>query len=103
MRQMPLEPARFDAIVSSYAIDHLNSKGLQQALAEANRVLKPQGEFPLTVISKDAGMNVTWGPVFFHGSDRPATRWTLLLKEANFDVFEHGTKPATLYFLARKR
>ncbi|MCX6605217.1 MAG: class I SAM-dependent methyltransferase [Acidobacteria bacterium] len=103
MRQMPLEPASFDAIVSSYAIDHLNSKGIQQSLAEANRVLKPNGEFLLMVISKDAWMNFTWGPVFFHGGTRPATRWTQLLNEANFDVPEQGTKPATLYFLARKR
>ncbi len=103
MRQMPLEPASFDAIVSSYAIEHLNSKGIQQSLAEANRVLKPNGEFLLMVISKDAWMNFTWGPVFFHGGTRPATRWTQLLNEANFDVPEQGTKPATLYFLARKR
>lgn len=103
MRKMPLEPASFDAIVSAYAIDHLNTKGIQQSLAEANRVLKPNGEFLLMLVAKDAWMNFTWGPVFFHGGTRPATRWTQFLNEANFNIAEQGTKPATLYFLARKR
>jgi len=103
MRQMPLESGGFDAIVSSYAIDHLNSKGIQQSLAEANRVLKPNGEFLLMVVSKDIWMQLTWGPVFFHGGTRPATRWTQLLNEANFNILEQGAVPATLYFLGRKR
>ena len=103
MRKMPLEPASFDAIVSAYAIDHLNTKGIQQSLAEANRVLKPNGEFLLMLVAKDAWMNFTWGPLLFHGGTRPATRWTQFLNEANFDILEQGPKPATLYFLARKR
>ena len=103
MRKMPLEPASFDAIVSAYAIDHLNTKGIQQSLAEANRVLKPNGEFLFMVVSKDIWMQFTWGPVLFHGGTRPATRWIQLLNEANFDILEQGSKPATLYFLARKR
>jgi hypothetical protein len=38
-----------------------------------------------------------------HAGMRGAGRWTELLNEAGFDVVEQGTRPATLYFLARKR
>ena len=38
MRQMPLEPASFDAIVSAYAIDHLDRQGMQKSIGEAARV-----------------------------------------------------------------
>jgi ubiquinone/menaquinone biosynthesis C-methylase UbiE len=103
MRHMPLEAASFDAIVSAYAIDHLNTKGAQQSLAEAARVLKPKGEFLLMVITKDAWLNYAWGPLLMHAGLRGAGRWTELLTEAGFDVAEQGTKPASLYFLARKR
>src|SRR5262249_8861837 len=37
MRKLPIEPAAFDAIVSAYAIDHLNREGIVQSLAEASR------------------------------------------------------------------
>jgi SAM-dependent methyltransferase len=42
MRHMPLEAASFDAIVNAYAIDHLNTEGIRQSLAEGARVLKPR-------------------------------------------------------------
>ena len=103
MRHMPFEAASFDAIVSAYAIDHLNTEGIRQSLAEGARVLKPKGEFLLVVISKDAWLNYVWGPVLLHGGTRGPGRWTQLLNEAGFDVVEQGTQPATLYFLARKR
>jgi SAM-dependent methyltransferase len=103
MRHMPFEPASFDAIVSAYAIDHLNAKGAQESLAEAARVLKPKGEFLLVVIAKDAWINYVWGPLLLHAGMRGPARWTELLNAAGFDVAERGTQPATLYFLARKR
>jgi len=34
MRKLPFEPAAFDAVVSAYAIDHLNRQGTDQALAK---------------------------------------------------------------------
>src|SRR6266849_8441325 len=45
MRKLPFEPATFDAIVSAYAMDHLNRQGSDQSLTEAARVIKPGGDF----------------------------------------------------------
>ena len=102
MRDMRFDPATFDAIVSAYSIDHLDTNGIHQSLAEAVRVLKPKGEFLLILISRDAWMNYLWSPVLGHSGTRPPARWTELLNEAGFDVAEQGAQPATLYFLARK-
>ena len=55
MRKLPFEPATFDAVVSTYAIDHLNRDGAERSLREAARVLKPGGEFLLMVIHKTRG------------------------------------------------
>jgi len=66
MRKLPFEPATFDAIVSTYAIDHLNRDGVTASLSEASRVLKPGGEFLLMVITKDAWLKFTFGPLLLH-------------------------------------
>jgi|SRR5580658_1252299 ubiquinone/menaquinone biosynthesis C-methylase UbiE len=102
MRQMPIQSATFDGVVSAYAIDHLNRDGRSKALAEANRVLKPGGQFLLMVIAKDLLVKLTWGPVFMHTRLPGRDRWTGFLRDAGFEVVESGTRPATLYFLARK-
>ena len=39
MRRLPFEPATFDGVVSTYAIDHLNREGINMSLREASRVL----------------------------------------------------------------
>lgn len=88
MRSLPFAPATFDGVVSTYAIDHLNRAGIPLALGEASRVLKPGGEFLMMVIAKDAWLN--------------PQRWVSLLQEAGFQIVEQGTRPAALYFLARK-
>jgi len=102
MRKLPFDAATFDAIVSSYAIDHLNRAGVQQSLSEAARVLKPRGEFLLMVIGKDPWLQFTFGPLLLHGGTRGAEWWTSRLREAGFQVVEHGMRPATLYLLASK-
>jgi SAM-dependent methyltransferase len=102
MRELPFEPGVFDAIVSSYAIDHLNREGVQQSLAEAARVLKPGGEFLLMVIGKDPWLQFTFGPLLLHSGTRGASWWTNGLEQAGFKVEEHGTRPASLYLLARR-
>lgn len=102
MRKLPFEPAAFDAIVSAYAIDHLNRDGIHQALAEAVRVIKPGGDFLLILIANDAWARFAFGPVLSHGGTRSADWWAAGLKEAGFQVLEHGTRPLTLYFLARR-
>jgi SAM-dependent methyltransferase len=102
MRQMPIESATFDGVVSAYAIDHLNRDGRSKALAEASRVLKPGGQFLLMVIAKDLWLKLTWGPLLMHTRLPGADRWAGLLRDSGFQVIESGTRPGTLYFLARK-
>ena len=102
MRKLPFEAAEFDGIVSSYAIDHLNRGGIKDALDEAFRVLKPGGEFLMMVIAKDRWLSYTFGPLLLHAQMRGSSTWPELLKASGFQVVEQGTRPATLYYLARK-
>jgi ubiquinone/menaquinone biosynthesis C-methylase UbiE len=102
MRQMPIESAAFDGVVSAYAIDHLNRDGIHKALGEASRVLKPRGQFLLMVLAKDAWFELAFAPIFLHTRLPGRETWTGFLHDAGFEVLETGTRPATLYFLARK-
>lgn len=101
MRKLPFEPAAFDAIVSAYAIDHLNSEGVNQSLAEAARVLKPGGDFLLMVNGKEPWGQFAFGPLLSHGGFRGLSWWTQRLQTAGFVVAEQGTYPLTFYYLAR--
>jgi cyclopropane fatty-acyl-phospholipid synthase-like methyltransferase len=102
MRKLPFGPGAFDAIVSSYAIDHLNREGIAQSFGEALRVLKPDGEFLLILVAKDPWLRITFGPMLLHSGVRGADWWAPRLQEAGFQVVEHGIRPATLYLLAKK-
>jgi SAM-dependent methyltransferase len=102
MRKLPFEPAAFDAVISAYAIDHLNGEGIRQALSEAARVLKPRSEFLLMVIAKEPWVHFLFGPLLAHAGVRGPAWWSSRLQEAGFQVLEEGTRPATLYLLARK-
>ena len=103
MRQLPFEPSSFDAVITAYAIDHLGAKGRKETLAEASRVLKPNGEFLMMVVYKDPVLLYTFGPLLVHMRGGNAEYWDKMLNEAGFDVVENGVKPGTLYVLARKR
>src|ERR1039457_5073519 len=102
MRQMPIESASFDGVVSAYAIDHLNRDGMRKALGEASPVLKSGGQFLLMVIAKDLWFNLSWGPLFPHPRPPGRDPGAGFLRDAGFEVLETGTRPVTLYFLARK-
>lgn len=102
MRKLPFDAGAFDAVVTSYAMDHLNRKGSDQALAEAARVLKPGGDFLLMVIENDAWAKFAFGPLVAHGGTRGATWWTKHMQSAGFEILEQGTRPLTLYILARR-
>ena len=102
MRKLPFEAAMFDGVVSTYAIDHLRRNEIPAALSEAWRVLEPGGEFLMMVITKDLWLKFTFGPLLLHSGTRSAAQWTSLLQGAGFQVVEQGTRPGTLYFLARK-
>jgi SAM-dependent methyltransferase len=102
MRKLPFEPASFDAVVSAYAIDHLNRQGITQSLAEAARVVKPGGDFLLILIAKEPWGVFAFGPLLMHGGPRGPAWWTARVQEAGFQVLEEGTRPVTLYLLARR-
>jgi SAM-dependent methyltransferase len=102
IRKLPFETGTFDAIVSAYAIDHLNRQGIDQALAEAARVVKPGGDFLLMLIAKEPWVQFTFGPLLTHRGPRGQAWWTTRLQEAKFKVLEEGTRPGTLYLLAQR-
>jgi ubiquinone/menaquinone biosynthesis C-methylase UbiE len=103
MRKLPFEAGAFDAIVSAYAIDHLNRQGIVQSLAEAARVLKPGGDFLLILVDiKEPWFKFAFGPMLMHMGSRGPEWWNPRIKEAGFQICEEGTRPATLYFLARR-
>lgn len=102
MRKLPFEAASFEAIVSAYAVDHVGREGARQALAEANRVLKPGGDFLLMLVGNDGWTKFAFGPLLSHGGTRGPSWWREKAKEAGFQVLEEGSAPATLFFLLRR-
>ena len=105
LRDMPLESASFDAVVSAYAIDHLNPEGIRGSLAEVSRVLRPGGELLLMVVNPDGWTRVAF-PLFgahgYFGGRGAAERWRTAVVEAGFEIVEEGTAAATLFLLVRK-
>ena len=89
-------------MVSAYAIDHLNRQGTDQSLAEAARVLKPDGELLLMIIANEKWAKFAFGPLLSHGGPRGAAWWTTHVQQAGFQIMEQGTRPLTFYLLARR-
>ncbi len=102
MRQMPIESATFDGVVSAYAIDH------RTPADEARPSLcfpgpETRRSVSLMVIAKDLWLKFfDLGPLLMHTRLPGADRWAGLLRDSGFQVIESGTRPGTLYFLARK-
>ena len=104
MRAMPFAPATFDGAVSAFAIDHLRRADVERTFAEMTRVLKPGGEFLLLVINQDGWIRASLPFLVHHGyfGGRANTdRWRAQLEAAGFEMVEQGTRPGTLYYLAR--
>jgi SAM-dependent methyltransferase len=101
MRELPFGDGEFDAVVSSYAIDHLRRAERSKAIAEVARVLKPGGEFLLMVVQVDWRTWLVSPPLAHHPSQDPEP-WRGWLRENGFSLQEEGTRLATLYFLAKK-
>jgi len=102
MRDLPFGDGEFDAVVSSYAIDHLRRADRPKAMSEIARVLKPGGEFLLMIVHVDWK---TWlvSPVLAHHPSQSPETWRALLQQSGFSLEEEGTRFTTLYFLAGKQ
>jgi SAM-dependent methyltransferase len=102
MRELPFGNGEFDGVVSSYAIDHLPRAERPKAIAEVARVLKPGGEFLLSIIRVDWK---TWlvSPLLAHHPSQDPEPWRALLRANGFTLQEEGTQFTTLYFLAKKQ
>lgn len=101
MRRIPEADGSFDAVVSSYAIDHLSREGIGEALGEVRRVLRPGGEFLLIVMRPDFWLAIPYGPIPAHHLRRQEF-WRVQLAQTGLPVFEEGTMPGSVYFLCRK-
>jgi ubiquinone/menaquinone biosynthesis C-methylase UbiE len=101
MRQLPFADAEFDAVVSSYAVDHLRRSEQPKGLSEIARVLKPGGELLLVLVRVDWQ---TWlvSPILAHHPPASPAGWRQMLEDAGFVVEEEGEPFSTLYFHARK-
>jgi SAM-dependent methyltransferase len=102
-RQLPFGDGSYDAVVSSYVIDHLRNEGKIKALSEVARVLKPRGEFLLLIVNADWITRLFSPHALGHHPRQDPARWRALLEQAGFTIEEEGTQPATLYWFARKR
>jgi ubiquinone/menaquinone biosynthesis C-methylase UbiE len=101
MRALPFPDASFDAVVSSYAIDHLSREGRAEAIAEVARVLEWGGAFLLLIVNADRWTFLVSPAIAHHPRQDPA-RWRALLEQSGFAIEEEGTPPVTRYWLARK-
>ena len=101
-RELPLETGTYDGAISVAAIDHLPRAGIPKALSEAARVLKPGGEFLLTIVNVDAWAMFASPHALGHHPRADANRWRAMLESAGFEIVEEGRQPAALYFLSRK-
>ena len=101
-RQLPFGDGELDGAISVAAIDHVPRNDIPKALTEAARVLKPGGEFLLTLVNVDAWVWFASPPMAHHPRAIP-DRWRAMLSSAGFDIVEEGRQPGALYFFCRKR
>ena len=100
-RELPFADGEFDGAISVAAIDHVPRRDIPKAVAEAARVLKPGGEFLLTIVNVDAWVWFASPPMAHHPPAIP-DRWRGMLTSAGFDILEEGRQPGGIYFLSRK-
>lgn len=101
-RDLPLDASAYDGVISVAAIDHLPRAGIPKALSEAERVLKPKGEFLLTIVNVDTLARFTSPHALGHHPPADRNRWRALIAAAGFDLVEEGAIPGGLYFYSRK-
>ena len=101
-RQLPFSDGDFDGAISVAAIDHVPRRDIPKAIAEVARVLKPGGDFLLTIVNVDGWVWFASPPLAHHPRANPQ-QWRTMLQAAGFEIIQEGTRPGSLYFLARLR
>jgi hypothetical protein len=66
------------------------------------RVLKPGGEFLLTIVDVDVWARFASPHAMAHHRPVDSARWRSRLEQSGFDVIEQGKLPSALYYLASK-
>ncbi|MBI5283572.1 MAG: class I SAM-dependent methyltransferase [Chloroflexi bacterium] len=97
--QLPFEDETFDALVSSFAIDH--TADVARALAEAKRVLRPGGQFLLLSSVASVRMVIAMLPLYIMNWGHVRTRgdWQRELKAAGFTLDDEGPLRTHGWFL----
>ena len=100
--QLPFEDETFDALVSSFAIDH--TADVARALAEAKRVLRPGGQFLLLSSVASARMVISMLPLYIMNWGHVRTRgdWQRELKAAGFTLDDEGPLRTHGWFLVSR-
>ena len=100
-RSLPFDGEIFDAVVSSYAIDHLSPQEVPVALAEAYRVIRTGGEFLLMVIVPNLWTVVAFSPLIL--LKLPSRRYLRrVLQLAGFRLESEGSSRGAAWFLLQR-
>jgi len=97
--QTPFDDNQFDAVVSSFMIDHLQN-GKKQALKESYRIMKPGGRFLMVIIVRNFSAfsiaNV------FSLLLTPRKRWIKWIEQTGFKMISDGSINEGAYFFFEK-
>jgi len=93
------QTSTFDAIVSSFMIDHLGEKK-QIALKEINRILKPQGKMLMIVLTPTLSSFAILNVLSFGLTS--VNKWKKLFAETGFKLLEQGEINGGTFFLIEK-
>jgi ubiquinone/menaquinone biosynthesis C-methylase UbiE len=89
----------FDAVVSSYMIDHLGDQKLN-AMIEINRILKPNGRMLMIVLTPGLSAFALLNVLSFMITSKK--QWKNLFAKASFRLIEEGEVNGGTYFLIEK-
>jgi SAM-dependent methyltransferase len=91
--------SQFDAVISTYMIDHLGNQKLQ-CLKEINRILKPGGRLLMIVIVPNLTSFAIASVFSFFLSSKK--QWKAYFEKSNFKLVEEGDINGAAYFLIEK-
>lgn len=99
LTRMPFPDARFDAVVSAHAIDHLGDMK-SVGVSESHRVLKPGGRLLLIVWVPGWPMFTVANVLCLFLTNRRT--WRKIVKGAGFDIRDEGNFNGTWFLLLEK-